>query len=85
MIIQSNHEAFVDLIEMDDLRLLYETKIIKRWQHFGRLPFTFFKKSEDLLEILKRGSLNSYWQIIRCLRNSKHCHIADTLETGGGM
>lgn len=85
-IIQSNYEALIDLLDTDGLiNCLYASGVINEKQReFISLQKTTYDKNEALLEILRRCSLASYWQTIRCLHADNQRHVADILDTGGG-
>lgn len=85
--LDSNFEVLVDLLEPTELlgRLLSSKVISARQLEFISSKPTTYDKNEALLEILRRGSLASYWAAVRCLHASNQSHIAQILENGGGI
>lgn len=85
-ILNANQEMLVDSLETNELPpSLYAQKAInKRQRQFiDDMPYSH-KRSEALLEIIRRSSKNSYRILIDCFRKSKLEFIAIILENSGG-
>lgn len=84
--IDSNYVNLIDLLDMSELPgRLYSTGVINRAaRDFSSTRPTPREQNKTLLEILRRCSLSSYWQTIRCLRETNQGHIAEILEAGCG-
>ena len=86
-ILDSNQQFFVDKLETVDLvgNLVARHVINGRQRELLAAKQTTYEKSETLLDILRRGSLNDYRTLIDCLHQTNQSHVAQILERGGGI
>lgn|SRR6218665_2542622 len=85
-ILDANEESLIDLLDLSILLdLLCLSKVINNRQRvFISSEPNPHRRTEALLDILRRCSLHDYRQTISCLRQSNQSHIADVFESGGG-
>jgi len=84
--IDTNQNTMIELLNLSDVlgRLRSSNVINKRQEASISSESTPFKKTEVLLEILRRRSLCDYRNTISCLENSNQNRIAELLKSGGG-
>ena|SRR6218665_256854 len=85
-ILDANQGSLIDLLDLSILLdFLYSSNVISNRQRvFMSEEQKSHKRTETLLDILRRCSLHDYHQTICCLRQSNQNNIADVFESGGG-
>src|SRR6218665_1458972 len=85
-ILDTNQESLVDLVDCSELLVrLYSAQVINGKQRVTTSSEpNDLKRNEILLDIIRRGSIDDYRQVVRCLHESNQSHVAMLLDKGGG-
>ena len=85
-ILDVNEESLIELLDLRILLdLLCSSEVINNRQKVSiSSEPNPHRRTEALLDILRRCSLHDYQQTISCLRLSNQNHVADVFEEGGG-
>lgn len=85
-ILDEHRHNLVEFIDPCDLitRMFSKGAVNHRQQRYINNLHDDTDKSETLLDILRRGSVENYRKTVFCLRESNQSRVAEILEDGGG-